>query len=52
MANTDVRLEVDEGESKVAKYMAMGQSIEVGMINFLFENEEDVYEGFNVQNKY
>lgn len=52
MANSDVRLEVDEGDSNVAKYIPKGQAIEVGMINFLFENEEDVYEGFNVQNKH
>lgn len=51
MANTDVRLEV-EGIGKTAEYVPRGQAIEVGMINFLFENEEDVYDGFNYLNKY
>lgn len=40
LANTDVRMEVDEGDSGsgTANYVAMGQALEVAMINFLMEN--------------
>lgn len=42
-ANTDVRMEVDEGDSKsgTAHYVAVGQALEVAMINFLMENGQD-----------
>lgn len=32
--------------------MPCGQAIEVGLINFLFENNVDVYDSFNYQNKF
>ena len=38
-ANTDVRIEIDDKEYK---YEARGGAIEVGMIQFLIDNEEDV----------
>jgi magnesium-transporting ATPase (P-type) len=48
LANTDVHLEVDEGDDKgTANYIAKGQTLEAAMIDFLMENGEDVYNGFN-----
>jgi P-type E1-E2 ATPase len=38
-ANTDARIEIDDKEYK---YVPMGSAIEVGMIQFLMDNEEDV----------
>lgn len=53
LANTDVHLEVDEGaQADTASYIAKGQALEVAMINFLMENGEDVYNGFNSQNQF
>lgn len=53
LANTDVHLEVDEGQNKeTASYVAKGQALEVAMINFLMENGEDVYNLFNSQNQH
>lgn len=40
--NTDVRIEIGEDDDDVYKYLPRGQSIEVGMIDFMFENGEDV----------
>lgn len=39
--NTDVRIEIGE-DQETYKYLARGQAVEVGMIDFLFENGEDV----------
>lgn len=49
LANTDVRIEVDEGSQNdnSAQYIAKGQGLEAAMIDFLMENGEDVYNGFN-----
>lgn len=40
--NTDVLFEIGEDELGVYRYLAKGQAIEVGMIDFLLENGEDV----------
>jgi hypothetical protein len=37
--NTDVRIEINDKEFK---YVPMGSAIEVSMIQFLMDNEEDV----------
>lgn len=49
LANTDVRMEVNEGnkDSNTASYISKGQALECAMINFLMDNGEDVYNGFN-----
>ena len=48
--NSDVRLEIGEDVNDVYKYLAKGQSLEVGMIDFLFENGEDVQSIFVYRN--
>ena len=40
--NTDARIEIGEDEDGTYKYLAKGQATEVGMIDFLLENGEDV----------
>lgn len=47
-ANSDVRMEVDEGDLKTgtAHYVAVGQALEVAMINFLLENGQDCHNDF------
>jgi len=52
IANSDVRMEVDEGDSEThtANYIAKGQGLECAMINFLTQNGEDVYNNFKTQN--
>lgn len=40
--NTDARIEIGEDEDGTYRYMPRGQAIEVGMIDFLIENGEDV----------
>jgi magnesium-transporting ATPase (P-type) len=49
LCNTDVRIEVNDAE---CKYEPCGSSLEVGMIKFLIENEEDVQMKFISRNKY
>lgn len=48
LANSDVRLEVDEGDSAAgtARYVGKGQALEVAMIDFLMENGQDCYNDF------
>jgi magnesium-transporting ATPase (P-type) len=51
VSNTDVRIEaVDDGD--VPRYEPKGQPIEVGMIQFLIDNEEDVQNIFINRNRY
>jgi len=47
-ANSDVRMEVDEGDTQsgTAHYVAVGQALEVAMINFLLENGQDCHNDF------
>ena len=40
--NTDVRIEIGEDQDSSYRYQAKGQALEVGMIDFLLENDEDV----------
>lgn len=40
--NTDVRIEIGEDQDGSYRYQAKGQALEVGMIDFLLENDEDV----------
>ena len=41
-------MEVDEGDSQsgTAHYIAVGQALEVAMINFLLENGQDCHNDF------
>lgn len=49
--NTDVRIEIGEDPiDKKFKYLAKGQPVEVGMIDFLMENGEDVQNLFIKRN--
>jgi hypothetical protein len=50
--NTDVRIEIGEDANDTYKYLAKGQAVEVGMIDFLFENGEDVQNIFINRNCY
>lgn len=51
VSNTDVRIEaVDDGD--VPRYEPKGQPLEVGMIQFLIDNEEDVQNIFINRNRY
>ena len=47
-ANTDVRIEIDNEEYK---YEPRGQAIEVGMIQFLVDNKEDLNQSFIDRNQ-
>mmetsp|Transcript_14890 Transcript_14890/g.25363 ORF Transcript_14890/g.25363 Transcript_14890/m.25363 type:complete len:791 (+) Transcript_14890:874-3246(+) len=47
-SNTDVRIETNDAE---CKYEPKGQALEVGMIQFLMDNEEDVQSLFIARNK-
>jgi hypothetical protein len=49
IANTDVRIEIDNEE---LKYEPMGQAIEVGMIQFLVANDEDLNQRVIDRNKF
>ena len=49
--NTDARIEIGEDEDGTYRYMAKGQAIEVGMIDFLIENGEDVQHFFVKRNR-
>jgi magnesium-transporting ATPase (P-type) len=40
--NTDARIEIGEDHDETYKYLPKGQALEVGMIDFLLENGEDV----------
>jgi len=44
-------MEVDEGDMKsgTAHYVAVGQALEVSMINFLLENGQDCHNDFIAQ---
>lgn len=48
ISNTDVRIEVDDNHYQ---YLAKGQATEVGMIDFLMENGESVYDIFINRNR-
>lgn len=50
MMNTDARIEIGEDHDETYKYLAKGQAIEVGMIDFLLENDEDVHSLFVKRN--
>lgn len=54
LANSDVRMEVDEGDAAAgtAHYVAKGQALEVAMIDFLLENGQDCYNDFISQNRF
>lgn len=49
ISNTDVRLEINDEK---LTYDARGQPIEVAMINFLIDNEENIHETFVNRNLY
>lgn len=40
--NTDVQIEIGEDDEGNYRYLPKGSAIEVGMIDFLLENGEDV----------
>lgn len=48
--NNDSRIEIGEDEDESYRYIAKGQPLEVGMIDFLLENEEDVQSLFIKRN--
>lgn len=48
--NTDARIEIGEDEENNYQYLAKGQAAEVGMIDFLLENGEDVQSLFVKRN--
>ena len=48
IANTDVSIEID---NKEYKYEPRGQAIEVGMIQFLVDNKEDLNQSFIDRNQ-
>lgn len=48
--NTDARIEIGEDDDMEYKYLAKGQALEVGMIDFLLENGEDVHSLFVKRN--
>jgi hypothetical protein len=49
ISNTDVRIECNDTE---CTYEPMGQPLEVGLINFLIDNEEDIPNIFINRNKF
>lgn len=49
IANTDVRIEIDNDEYR---YKPTGQAIEVGMIQFLIDNKEDMNQAFIDRNQH
>ena len=49
ISNTDVRIETNDAE---CKYEPKGQALEVGLIQFLMDNEEDIQNIFVQRNKY
>lgn len=49
ISNTDVRIETD---NKECTYIPAGQALEVGLIQFLMDNGEDVQNIFVNRNKY
>ena len=49
ISNTDVRIETNDEE---CMYVPKGMSIEVGMIQFLIDNEEDIQRQLVDRNKY
>lgn len=49
--NNDSRIEIGQDEDDSYRYIPKGQPIEVGMIDFLIENNEDV-QGFFVKRNY
>ena len=49
ISNTDIRVETDDKE---LKYVPKGQPIEVGMIRFLIDNEDDVPRALINRNRY
>lgn len=55
ISNTDVRIEVNEtevpGKGFEYKYEPKGQALEVGMIEFLMDNDEDVQNIFINRNR-
>lgn len=53
VSNTDVRIEVSEGDQNECdyKYEPKGQALEVGMIEFLMDNDEDVQNIFINRNR-
>lgn len=55
VSNTDVRIEVSEGDPNAPepdyKYEPKGQALEVGMIEFLMDNDEDVQNIFINRNR-
>jgi Ca2+ transporting ATPase len=48
--NTDARIEIGEDHDETYKYLPKGQALEVGMIDFLLENGEDVQSLFVKRN--
>ena len=48
--NTDARIEIGEDHDETYKYLPKGQALEVGMIDFLLENGEDVQSLFIKRN--
>jgi Ca2+ transporting ATPase len=49
ISNTDVRIETNEDE---CKYVPKGQALEVGLIQFLMDNEEDIQNIFINRNRF
>ena len=48
--NTDARIEIGEDHDETYKYLPKGQALEVGMMDFLLENGEDVQNLFVKKN--
>ena len=48
--NTDARIEIGEDHDETYKYLPKGQALEVGMMDFLLENGEDVQNLFVKRN--
>jgi hypothetical protein len=49
ISNTDVRIETNDEE---CMYVPKGQPLEVGMIQFLIDNDEDIQRTLINRNKY
>lgn len=49
--NTDARIEIGQDADGTYRYVAKGQPVEVGMVDFLIENGEDIQQCFAKRNQ-
>lgn len=51
ISNTDVRIEANDADATKPVYEPCGQELEVALIRFLMENNEDVHNAFINRNR-